>query len=111
MSDWEPDDLDLEEPAHIAFAKGQDGELHFGTVHGSIDYRTEWRDGESATEFSWEGSHDMDRASGLGWATRIGDQLEGRVFIHCGDDSAFTAVKRPASKRHAAGSRRRSRPK
>ena len=80
----------------------------FGTLHGSIDHRTVWRDGVPALEFSWEGSHDMDSASGRGLATRVGEFLEGRIFIHNGDDSSFKATERPASP-VAAARRRRNR--
>lgn len=31
--------------------------------------------------------------SGRGWMVVTGDQAEGQIFIHLGDDSGFTAVR------------------
>jgi hypothetical protein len=43
-------------------------------------------------EFSWSGVDDRDDASGRGVAHLEPDgALVGRIFIHCGDDSSFTA--------------------
>lgn len=57
-------------------------------VEGGIDCRFEG----DRVEFSWVGDDDCDSANGRGWAeiTKKGT-LEGRIFFHQGDDSAFTA--------------------
>jgi hypothetical protein len=31
---------------------------------------------------------------GRGWAVHDGDEIEGRIFIHRGDDSAFQALRK-----------------
>jgi hypothetical protein len=62
--------------------------------HGDIDYRVVEQDGETGIEFSWDGNDDMDPAQGRGWAVLDGDGIEGRIFFHRGDESAFRAVRK-----------------
>jgi hypothetical protein len=51
-------------------------------------------------EFSWSGVDDRDDACGRGWARVEADgSLVGRIFIHCGDDSSFTARRLVATPR------------
>jgi hypothetical protein len=52
------------------------------------------RDGKPAVEFSWDGNDEMDTAQGRGWAVLDGDEIEGRIFFHLGDDMAFRAVRK-----------------
>jgi hypothetical protein len=89
---WDVDALDLMEPAHITFDAGNLGELQLIAIGAAIDYRVSERDGMPFVEFSWSGYDDADRASGRGWG-RIepGGALKGKLFIHQGDESAFTA--------------------
>ena len=43
-------------------------------------------------EFSWQGSDEGDEVSGRGWAALNPDgTLEGHIYFHLGDDSAFRA--------------------
>jgi hypothetical protein len=37
--------------------------------------------------------YENDPVSGRGWLDVTDDQAQGRIFIHLGDDSAFTAVR------------------
>ena len=91
MELWDSDVLDLVVPANITFADDGQGEFQFVAVRGWIDYRVGERDGRPAVEVSWDGEDEMDPVSGRGWAVLAGDRLEGRLFIHQGDDSAFMA--------------------
>ena len=59
-----------------------------------IDYREVERDGKPGVEFSWDGNDEMDPAQGRGWAVLDGDEIDGRIFFHQGDDSAFRAVRK-----------------
>ena len=93
MELWDSDYLDLVVPAHITLAEERMGTFQFGTVRGWIHYQVGERDARPAVEFSWEGENDTDSACGRGWAILEGDRLEGRLFIHRGDDSAFTATR------------------
>jgi hypothetical protein len=91
MSEWDEDYLNEEEQAFIEFEQNQQGEFHFGYVQGSIDYREGQRNGKPAVEFSWEGNDENDAVTGRGWAVLEGDELNGMIFFHQGDESDFTA--------------------
>jgi hypothetical protein len=94
MELWERDDIDMLHPAHIRFNRDGTGEFQFTAVQGEIDCRFGERDGRPIVEFSWSGSEEMDQSCGRGWATLgANDELDGRLFFHLGDDSAFTAVR------------------
>lgn len=55
-----------------------------GSIHGACE--------GDAVEFSWEGSDEMEPASGDGWAELHEDgSLEGEFCRHNGDDIPFTA--------------------
>jgi hypothetical protein len=98
MQLWDRDYLDLEVPAHLTFEGDRLGSFQFGAVRGWIDYRVVERDGRPAAEFSWEGFNDSDPSSGRGWAVVNGNEMQGRLFLHNGDDSAFTAQKSPSTR-------------
>jgi hypothetical protein len=118
MENWDQDYVDMEVPGYIEFEKTDGGRFQFGLVHGVMDCRFELSADRPVVRFSWQGNDEMDEASGRGWA-RIDakGRLKGRIFIHEGDDSAFTATttvasadeaSRPGSRgRHRAGSARR----
>jgi hypothetical protein len=92
MEQWTPEDCDMEVPAFIEFGRDGSGQFQFILVQGWIDYKIVERDGKPAVEWSWDGSDEMDSASGRGWAVLEPDgRLVGRIYIHQGDDSAFTA--------------------
>ena len=68
------------------------GELGFIAVAGELDCRVADRDGRPGVEFSWQGSDEGDDVSGRGWAALNPDgTLEGHIYFHLGDDSAFRA--------------------
>jgi hypothetical protein len=71
MSAWEQDFVDEEEEGYFEFGENDQGEFHFGYVHGH-----------------------MDPAQGRGWAVVRGDELHGMIFFHGGDDSEFVAKKK-----------------
>lgn len=91
MEMWDQEAFDLLGPAHFTFREDELGDFRFIAVEGGLDCRYGERDGDPLAEFSWSGCDDNDQASGRGWAIVDGDVLTGRIFIHCGDDSAFTA--------------------
>ena len=72
--------------AYILFAD-RGGEFVFDCLTGSIRGRCQG----DAVEFSWEGSDEMEPASGDGWAELHDDgSLRGEIR-HNGDDIPFTA--------------------
>lgn len=104
MEVWDRDAFELLGPAYLEFEKDGLGEFRFIAVQGQMDCRFGTRDGKALVEFSWDGRDERDPASGRGWAVLDGDALAGRICIHLGDDSAFTAVRESA--RSGARSRR-----
>ena len=92
MDEWEEEYLDLVETAHITIDRRGQGEFLFGAVKGWLDCRFTERDGLPLVEFSWEGLSEGDNVCGRGWASLQPDgSLEGHLFIHLSDDSAFVA--------------------
>jgi hypothetical protein len=69
--------------------------MQFVAVQADLDYRLTERDGLPTVEFSWEGD-DGDRTCGRGWATvDERGRMDGRIYIHHGDDSSFVATREP----------------
>ncbi|MHC4173998.1 MAG: hypothetical protein ACYTBX_10040 [Planctomycetota bacterium] len=92
MESWDPESFNMEVQAFVEFGPEGRGRFQFCLVQGFMDYCVTERDGEPAVEWSWEGSDEMDPACGRGWAVlEKAGKLRGRIFIHNGDDSAFTA--------------------
>ena len=84
--------VDLVQPGFIEFDDAGLGSLGFIVVTGELDCRDADRDGRPGVEFSWQGSDEGDDVSGRGWAALNPDgMLEGHIYFHLGDDSAFRA--------------------
>jgi len=94
MAEWDQEFVNAEVQGYFEFNDRGSGEFHFGYVHGFIDYLSSTRDGKPCVEFSWEGNDEMDPAMGRGWAVIDGDQIDGMLFFHQGDESAFRAKKK-----------------
>ncbi len=94
---WGAEALDLVVPAHFTFMKtGGLGHFQMIAITGGIDGRFHG----DKVEFSWLGDDDGELTGGRGWAkiAKTGT-LEGRIFIHQGDDSAFVAKRMGKLKR------------
>ena len=88
MELWDSDFLDLVEPAYIRFDAQGHGEFVFGAVQGSLHCRYS----PASVRFTWQGSDEMDPASGAGDAELDEDGLlTGEIRFHAGDDSTFKA--------------------
>ena len=98
MELWDTEYIDLVVPGFIEFSGDGMGGFQFGTVRGWLDGRFSGRPATARVDFSWEGENDNDPGSGRGWAELRGNRLEGRLYIHGGDDSAFVALRRTRSK-------------
>jgi hypothetical protein len=108
MELWDEEARDLLGSAYIQFGSDGRGEFRFIAVQGWMDCRFGRKDAKPLVEFSWQGSDEMDDASGRGWAVIEGSgELTGRIFFHQGDDSAFTATRGDSK---ATGTRRPPRP-
>jgi len=92
MDNWDQDAVDLVQPGFIEFDDDGLGSLGFIVVTGELDWRDAERDGGPRVEFSWQGSDEGDDVSGRGWAAPNPDgTLQGHIYFHLGDDSAFRA--------------------
>ena len=92
MDNWDQEAVDLVQPGFIEFGDDGLGGLGFIAVAGELDCRDADRDGRPGVEFSWQGSDEGDDASGRGCAALNADgTLEGHIYFHLGDDSAFRA--------------------
>lgn len=91
MEQWDQDFVDLVSPGQITFTRDGRGELHFGAVDVSLD----WRVGAtgSQVDFAFEGFDEGDEVSGSGWAELSGTKLTGRIAFQSGDESGFVAQK------------------
>ncbi|MBI3838077.1 MAG: hypothetical protein HY288_09105 [Planctomycetia bacterium] len=91
MTAWDVDETVEEIQPAFEFERGDTGQLQFGCVEGQLDYRVTQRDGRPAVEFSWDGHDESEHVFGRGWAILDGDELDGMIFFHLGDESGFTA--------------------
>jgi hypothetical protein len=92
MDNWDQEAIDLVEPGFIEFDEDGLGGLGFIAVTGELDCRDADCDGRPGVEFSWQGSDEGDDVGGRGWAALNPDgTLEGHIYFHLGDDSAFCA--------------------
>jgi hypothetical protein len=111
---WDQDYVNLVVHGFIEFDQA-DGEhitggFQFGTVAGGLHAHLREIGDESFIEWSWEGRNDNDPGCGRGWAKIVGDELTGRIYLHLGDHSAFTA-KRQARPQVASPGRKEHKPR
>jgi hypothetical protein len=93
MELWGREALDLLGPAFIRFEDDRMGGFQFIAMRGGLDCRLSERGGLPAVEFSWEGEDEGDARCGRGWGILRDGTLEGRLYIHGGDDSWFIATR------------------
>jgi hypothetical protein len=93
MEVWDQEFVNMEVPGHFTFRKDGTGHFQFGLVQGEMDCRLENASGKARIDFSWEGQDELDPAMGRGWALIENEELQGRIFFHMGDDSAFRAIR------------------
>lgn len=91
MDMWDADYLDMEVPAYLTIRRDLTGEFQFGLVQGDLDARVEVLEGVVRMDFSWSGFEENDPVCGRGRMVVSGDQAAGKIFIHLGDESDFTA--------------------
>jgi hypothetical protein len=97
MEQWDQEFVDLVSPGHITFDRAGSGELHFGAVDLTLDWRVDAVG--SRVDFSFEGFDEGDEVSGRGWARIEGAELKGWFAFHQGDESEFTARKEGKARR------------
>ena len=118
MELWDAEYMHMERQAYVEIEPGDHGTFQFGLVWGELHGYLEEEGATQRFAFTWEGNDEMDPASGSGWMRlETEDTAVGRIAIHRGDHSRFTARRvppRPVSGRRATGaddgaSRRRRR--
>lgn len=94
MDQWDQEFVDAEVPGFVYFDSQGQGEFQFGYVTGQMDCEQTERSGRPAVEWTFEGNDEMDPITGRGWAVLQDDgTLKGKLSIHNGDSSTFTAEK------------------
>jgi len=98
MDEWDEDYFNMEVQAYLTIKKDGSGQFQFGLVHGY--FSSGWLDDdEGSYEFDWEGSDEMDEASGSCELTLADkDHLEGEIHFFNGDSSGFQAERLTAKK-------------
>jgi hypothetical protein len=92
MDLWDREAIELLGPGSIEFRKDGMGSFRFLAVEGWMDCRPVQTDNRPGVEFSWDGTDELDRASGRGTAVLQDDgSLQGHIYFHLGDDSGFRA--------------------
>jgi len=93
MEMWAQDYIDMEVPGFIDIGSDGTGQFQFGLVSGDIDGRFQPCGNTLRFEFCWSGQDENDPACGRGWAVIENGELDGRIYLHLADDSAFRATK------------------
>ena len=93
MKVWDQDYVDMEVPGLIRIGSDGTGGFQFGLVSGDIDGRVEQCGNALRFDFSWAGQEESDPVCGRGWAVIADGELNGRIYLHLADDSAFRAIR------------------
>jgi hypothetical protein len=95
----------MDVPGHVTFDAGRSGNFQFGMVQAQLDYRIS-KASPSRIEFTWHGFDEGDEVTGHGHAEIVDGELQGNLYIHLGDDSAFRAVRATAVTRKPSRKRK-----
>jgi hypothetical protein len=94
MEMWDADYFNMEVQAYLQIDSNGIGDFQFGLVSAGLDGEVVKFGSTERFEFTWEGVDEMDPVSGSGWMKMSKpDQVEGRLKIHLGDGSTFSAVR------------------
>jgi hypothetical protein len=93
MSGWGQEYVDTEVPGHITFANGRAGSFQFGLLEAQMDCNVRAGSEPLRVDFTWHGFDEGDELTGRGYAEITDGELNGHLYIHLGDNSAFRAVK------------------
>jgi hypothetical protein len=94
MELWDESYFNMETQAFIEVRPENLGSFQFGLVSGGLHGYLEGTGPTQRFVFTWEGSDEMDPASGSGWLQLKGEnELIGSIKLHFGDRSKFRAHK------------------
>ncbi len=89
MEMWDEDYFNMERQAYVKIRSNTLGTFQFGLVEGHIKGN---REEDGRFTFSWEGSDEMDSASGSGWLMLSDyNEIKGFIDFYQGDQSTFKA--------------------
>ena len=97
MELWDEDYFNMETQAYIEIKSDRQGLFQFGLVTGFLDGYLEQIGDIERFSFTWEGTDEVDEASGSGWLKLIDDndanEAEGCIDMHQGDRSGFKVIR------------------
>jgi hypothetical protein len=92
MENWDEDYFNMEVQAHVTIDERNNGDFQFGLVSGGLSGEIVKNKTSEIFEFTWDGSDECDEACGSGWLKlKNKTTLEGKIKIHNGDSSVFSA--------------------
>jgi flagellar hook assembly protein FlgD len=92
METWDEDYFNMEVQAYVTIDERNNGDFQFGLVSGSLSGEIVKSKASEILEFTWDGSDECDEACGSGWLKiKTKTTLEGKIKIHNGDSSLFSA--------------------
>ena len=92
MELWDNDYINEEVQGYFLFEENNQGEFHFGYVHGFMDCEYIKKDENTIVEFLWVGNDKNDLINGRGYAELENNNLIGKIYINNGDNSKFEAI-------------------
>jgi len=93
MSGWDQEYVDMEVPGHFTFINGRTGSFQFGLLQAQMDWNVRAASMPRRIDFTWYGFDEGDELTGRGYAEVVDGELNGHLYIHLGDESAFRAVR------------------
>jgi hypothetical protein len=93
MESWDADFINLVGQGYLTIGWNSSGFMQFGAVELDLDWRAEDTGGIQRLEFSMQGFDEGNPVSGRGWATVCGLEMTGRIYLHKGEESGFTAIR------------------
>lgn len=94
MELWAQDAVETLGPGFFQFGSSGGGSFRFICVEGDMSCRfAKNKKGHPIVRFSWTGFDEFTPTGGRGWAVAKGEKLQGRIYLHDGDDSSFKATR------------------
>jgi hypothetical protein len=93
MSGWDQEYVDNEVPGHITFANSRAGSFQVGLLQAQMDCNVGAGSKPPRVDFTWHGFDEGTELTGRGYAEIVDGKLNGHLYIHLGDNSAFQAVR------------------
>ena len=94
MEMWDEDYFNMDVQAYIKVKEDRLGVFQFGLVSGGIDGEVLKCGEKERFEFTWDGNDESDPAQGSGWFEVMNEnRISGKIKLHFGDSSTFSAIR------------------